>query len=428
MGTTNDRGRWYLVKRVPKRFAHLDPRVIVRVALRTDSKREAEAKAPAVEAELVAYWEALAAGDSLGAAARYAAAVRLAESRGFRYRPTAELAAGALDDLLRRYEALVAGGALAPRIEAAAVLGAVDAPRFTQSTGLEEYFGPTRERTVKKSERAKHRWENARRLAVKNAIDVLGDKYLDEVSPDDALAFRTWWVDRMIAEGVKPNTINMQIGHLSDVYRTLAKLKKLPLVNPFVGTSVARKKGGKSERPPFSTEWIRDKLLAEGALDGFNDEGRDVLLMIVNTGARPNEILAAPVEAFRVEAKVPHLLIRPTSTGELKTAESAREVPLVGVSLDAARRIAARGGISCYAGKNDSYSAAANKFLRENGLMESPKHVVYSLRHSFEDRMLEAGIDDRIRADVMGHAYERPRYGAGGRLATIAGLLAAIAL
>ena len=149
--------------------------------------------------------------------------------------------------------------------------------------------------------------------------------------------------------------------------------------------------------------------------------------MIVNTGARPNEILAAPVDAFRVDAKVPHVLIRPTETGELKTAESAREVPLVGVSLEAATRILARGGIKRYAGKNDSYSAAATKFLRENGLMESPKHVVYSLRHSFEDRMLEAGIDDRIRADVMGHAYERPRYGAGGRLATIAGLLSRIA-
>ncbi|MFQ8434076.1 hypothetical protein [Amaricoccus sp. W119] len=61
-------------------------------------------------------------------------------------------------------------------------------------------------------------------------------------------------------------------------------------------------------------------------------------------------------------------------------------------------------------------------------MMESPKHVVYSLRHSFEDRMLEAGIDDRIRADVMGHAYERPRYGVGGRLATIAGHLSEIAL
>ena len=42
--------------------------------------------------------------------------------------------------------------------------------------------------------------------------------------------------------------------------------------------------------------------------------------------------------------------------------------------------------------------------------------------------MLEAGIDDRIRADIMGHKYERPRYGAGGRLPTIAGLLSKIRL
>ncbi len=39
-----------------------EPRKMVRIALRTDSEREARAKAPGVGAELWAYWEALAAG------------------------------------------------------------------------------------------------------------------------------------------------------------------------------------------------------------------------------------------------------------------------------------------------------------------------------------------------------------------------------
>lgn len=211
---------------------------------------------------------------------------------------------------MRRYEALVAGGSLAPKAEAAAVLGAVDAPRFTLSTGLDEFFELTRERTVHRADRARRRWENQRRASVKNAIDVIGDKFLDEITRDDALAFRKWWVDRMISESRKPNTVNMQIGHLSEMLRTLAELKKLPLENPFAGTWVERKQGKKSERPRFSDDWIREKILAPGARDGFNDDGRDVLLMIVNTGARPNEILAAPVGPFRVDAKVPHVLIR----------------------------------------------------------------------------------------------------------------------
>lgn len=30
--------------------------------------------------------------------------------------------------------------------------------------------------------------------------------------------------------------------------------------------------------------------------------------------------------------------------------------------------------------------------------------------------MTEAGIDDRIRAELMGHKYDRPDYGRGGSL------------
>lgn len=94
MGITLDRGRWYVAKRVPKRYAALDPRGIVRIALRTDSEREAREKAPAVEAELQAYWSALEAGQSDEAAVRYKATVALAEARGFAYRPAADLAVG----------------------------------------------------------------------------------------------------------------------------------------------------------------------------------------------------------------------------------------------------------------------------------------------------------------------------------------------
>lgn len=38
---------------------------------------------------------------------------------------------------------------------------------------------------------------------------------------------------------------------------------------------------------------------------------------------------------------------------------------------------------------------------------------MYSLRHSFEDRMIAAGVDDRIRRDLFGHRLDRERYGKG---------------
>jgi integrase len=68
-----------------------------------------------------------------------------------------------------------------------------------------------------------------------------------------------------------------------------------------------------------------------------------------------------------------------------------------------------------------------NKFLRANGLMESKKHVMYSLRHSFEDRLLRAGVDERVRRDLMGHGLDRERYGQGGGLSFKAEMVQRIA-
>ncbi|WP_444460531.1 hypothetical protein [Rhodobacter capsulatus] len=60
--------------------------------------------------------------------------------------------------------------------------------------------------------------------------------------------------------------------------------------------------------------------------------------------------------------------------------------------------------------------------------MESDDHTLYSLRHSFEDRMLAAGIDDRIRRDILGHRLSRERYGDGATLEHMQQLLQATAL
>jgi len=121
------------------------------------------------------------------------------------------------------------------------------------------------------------------------------------------------------------------------------------------------------------------------------------------------------------------LRIRANGERSLKTDQSERDIPLLGVSLDAARRMADLGGCS-YRGRSDVWSAVVNKHLTVNNLRETPNHKAYSLRHSFEDRLLEAGIDDRLRAELMGHKYDRPAYGRGGSMALRRDAIAKIAM
>lgn len=413
MGITRHRGYWYFVKRVPKRFAHVDPRVQVRRALWTDSEREARRKAPAVEAEFMAYWEALLAGQDADAAVAFEAAKRLAQARGFSYRAATDLASGTVEEIIARLDALIGkDGKPTSGVDVEAILGGAEVPALTLSEAFNEFSKfAAPDRLAGKSDRQVQKWRNPRLRAIRNFIDACGDLPVTEIRRSDAQKFRESLAERL-EKGLQRDSANKEIGYLSDLFRAWTEYHSLDIQNPFEKLRFKLKKR-KTVGLTFSESWIREKLLAAGALDGLNEEARDVLLVMVNTGARPSEILGA---SFMVDAKVPYLDIAATQDRELKTENAVRKIPLLGVSLDAAKRIVRRGGISAYLDKGDVWSGAVNKYLTENGLRETPKHTAYSLRHSFEDRMTEAGVDDRIRAEMMGHEYERPDYGRGGSL------------
>ncbi|OYU39777.1 MAG: hypothetical protein CFE33_10500 [Pseudorhodobacter sp. PARRP1] len=127
---------------------------------------------------------------------------------------------------------------------------------------------------------------------------------------------------------------------------------------------------------------------------------------------------------IRLDSNVPHIKIEAVGR-TLKTDSSERVIPLVGISLEAFRQFPS--GFPRYA-DNPGLSDTINKYLRENKLLETDKHSLYSLRHSFEDRMLAAGIDERIRMDLMGHQIKRERYGAGADLDHLQRVVQKIAL
>jgi integrase len=200
-------------------------------------------------------------------------------------------------------------------------------------------------------------------------------------------------------------------------------MKRLNLVLPL--SDLSFKEGEQEQRPPFSDEWIKKKILVPGALAGLNQDARCILLAMINTGARPSEIASLTRVQIRLDVNVPHISIEPVDR-QLKSANAKRKIPLCGISLEAMR--ASPDGFPRYQDSSASLSATVNKYLRHNGLMETPKHTLYGLRHSFEDRMLAAGIDERIRRDLMGHALDRERYGKGGSLEHLQELIQATAL
>lgn len=373
--------------------------------------------------QLVAAWEAKLAGNTGDAEARFAAAQDLAQRRGFRYLPAATIATLPYDDLMKRLQkALGDKPGKIDVMEAEALLGGAAEPPITISRALELYWPMSKDKTLSKSRDQLRRWQNPRKKAIRNLIEVIGDKPMRDITGDDMLAFREWWMDRLEEEGLTPGSANKDLIHLGEVLKEVNRKKRLGLVLPL--SDLSFKQGERKRRPPFSSDWIKEVLLGARALDGMNDQARAITLVMVNTGARPSEIAALSKNTIHLEASVPHISIEPEGR-QLKSKRSRRKIPLTGCSLEAIRPFL--DGFPRYRASSASLSATVNKYLRENNLMQTPEHTMYSLRHAFEDRMLAGGFDERIRRDLFGHRLNREEYGDGATLDHMHRLLQAIA-
>jgi integrase len=422
MKFVNRNGHLHFRKRVPRRFADIEERDYVWISLHTDLEGVARRKAGAVWEEMLEAWEAKLHGDTEDHEQRLAAARHLAGIRGYRYLPSSQVAKLPADEFYSRMRGAMRKDGTLDERETDALLGAVPKPKLTLSQCLKEFWKLAHDRTIGKSEDQIRRWRNPRIKAINNLIGVIGDQEIGAITADDMLDFREWWMDRISTEGLTPNSANKDIIHIGNVLRTVNKMKRLGLNLPL--SDLAIREGEKKTRPAFSVDWIKTKLLAPGALDGLNAEARAILLGMINTGYRPSEGAALTAAQIRLDHDVPHISIEPIGR-QLKSQYAKRKIPLLGVSLEAFRQFP--DGFPRYH-NSSSLSATVNKFLRENGLMESPDHSMYSLRHAFEDRMLAAGIDDRVRRDIFGHRLDRERYGGGASLEMARDMLKPVAL
>ncbi len=401
---------FYLIKRVPKRYGIIEKRTFIWISLHTDSETVAYQKAPNAWQHFIEAWEARLAGDNDDAEIRFEAAKKLADVRGFRYVGAENVADLPHNDLLDRVETVEDKKGTPDKFEAAAILGGATLPEINVTRALEIYWTLAQDRTLGKSDDQLRRWQNPRKKAVANFINVVGDKELSEITGDDMLDFRQWWIGRMKTNGLTANSANKDLLHFGDILKTVNKLKRLGLNLPL--SDLTFKQAEPCQRPPFSEKWIKEKLLAPNALGGLNLEARCIVLGMINTGYRPSEGCGLFPEHIKLEGAVPHISIEGVGR-QLKSVHARRVIPLAGISLEAFQQCP--NGFPRYR-DNPSLSATVSKYLRANDLLETPKHSLYGLRHAFEDRMIAAGIDDRIRRDLFGHTLNRERYGKGATL------------
>jgi integrase len=166
-------------------------------------------------------------------------------------------------------------------------------------------------------------------------------------------------------------------------------------------------------RPPFPTDFVQDRILAEGALMGLNDEARRIIFLMADTGLRLSEAANLNATTIHLDCDIPYIRVIPDGR-RVKTKDSIREIPLVGTAL-AATKLHPH-GFPRYTDKGASLSKTVNDYLLEQGLRPTKKHTAYSLRHTFKDRLIAAKCQDSMIEGLMGHADDHPKYGSGPAL------------
>lgn len=406
----NRGGWWYYQRRRPEQFRDVEPRSTISFSLKT--RKFAEARYLAAEHSIYfdKIWrEALVRGESLKSsdqAARYSAS--LATNRHLSLEP---LRADEItdDDLITRLRKLLSEPLIDE--EQRAVLGLIDKPALNLGQAFERFWdhiGDERAPLSKDQQRVKR---NAYLKSIRNFEEAVGKITLYEITREHALAFRSWWMKFVTEDGYAPHTANRQFSALRRLFSTNADIDSVKHENPFARVRIKDK--AQESRAPLSSQFISETLLAEGALDPLPQELRLLVRLLVNTGMRPSEAIGLEPTDIDIHSDVPFVHVRRNSTRSLKTDHSKRQLPLIGVSLDAARELGEIGGWGKWAGKNMYATTRINRHFRDSGLLTDRKQSLYSLRHWFQDQLTKRDVVDRAQAQLMGHKFQRPKYGYG---------------
>lgn len=419
-------GIWYLIRRVPKAMADVEPRHTIFLTTGipvTDDPKGIRARqvVARLNAEVETRWRDMRYTPELPPEEAYKAAVTRARVLGIEYLPAANVSALPIDQLVDRI-ALLGNPTEQSDMAIASVLGAVSAPAIRISDLPSEVERIDATTFARKSARQQHKWRVARTTYARTFVDALGeDKPIEAITRQDILTLRTLLQARVTAGEISVDTANTVIKRLSAMLTTVNETHQLNLPPLF---AKARLKGGETnQRKPYDIAFIQDRLLQTGALDDLNPEARRVVYLMIETGLRLSEACNLGPSTIDLTSNVPHIKVRAEGR-QLKTAQSMRDIPLVGVALMAMREHPT--GFPRYHDKADSLSAIINKVLAARGLRPNGE-TVYSLRHTFKDRLRAIGATDELKDVLMGHKRDEPAYGFGYSLESKAEVLTRMA-
>lgn len=272
-----------------------------------------------------------------------------------------------------------------------------------------------------KDEQRTAKWIKKHKMYFDRFIKIVGDLPVEALSIEVARSYR----DERERLKLKSETIQKEIKFIKAVLNKGTRELGINIRNPFDGVRANKLGKDSVKRETLNTAELK-RVIA--ACKEKADDLALILLLIAFTGARLGEIIGLRLQDLILAGKLPSIHIREYGQRTLKTANSARELPihpsampLVKEQIKLAIKAKKKVLFPRYAdGKSmpssDTASATLNKRLKS---MITDKHITnHCFRHTLEDRMRNADIPKDRRDEFLGHAKQGSgdNYGEGRAL------------
>ena len=238
--------------------------------------------------------------------------------------------------------------------------------------------------------------------AVKQLTAFLGkDIELETLTRQQARDFHKSLKAKIASQEIKANTASKYITHMRVLIKTYKLAHDDESETVFDGLNFMV---DDNARPPFSIDFLNECWFKDDVFARLNPCAKALLFAVIDTGCSFKELCGLnPDQDIKLTAAIPHIIIQENQTRKLKTTHRKRIIPLVGYSLRSFQAFPQ--GFTHYATGNGPSNASGliNKFMKYNGLLETDEHTVYSLRHTFKDRMRKHRLPEELQNDLMGH-------------------------
>jgi len=410
MGLLIRNGWYYYYKRVPEYLREYNSRSFIRVALKTKDRLEAQKKAVVYEDHYNKFWQSLVQSGIRAKDDDYKRAKAIVKAYGFAYKDASEIAhKSSVEEIVSRL--IVAKSKENDEKTFDAVMGMADVPSIPLSECKERCWNLCADRFSNKSEHQITKYKNPRNRSIDDFIKAIGDKDIANIQRKDIIRFHQWLMEE-ISGGKNADTANKKMRHVKDILRTVANANEIPFDEDILFAKTRFKLIHKS-RPPFEAEYVQSKILT--SLNSLNEQAKLLIYAMADTGAREAELIGLEKQDIFLDAEIPYIWIRPKDKRGLKTLHSERQIPLVGTALYAFQQLPS--GFTRYK-EADAISSLINRYFTTNKLRPTEEHSLYSLRHTFKDRLRDIQAPEEIIDQLMGHRIAKPRYGRGHLLKT----------